>query len=304
MRGFRAEESMKSPSPRTGWAPLPFKRPPMISNSPQLGFPPAVAAATGFIFRWAVPWVLTAGGILLTSTALKNAFPTLPINTEKVGLAALLGGAGITSYLVSDLIPGEYKAIPYALAVAGVAGSLYFLFSPPEEKPKRDPGFGPGRTPEKERVPEGLPPGHLAQMITVELDPTQADFGGLWRNKFADQQYRFCVQNHTNKSLSFWAGLKILDDNGKPVTPGDYPPFPAGGSSVTPSKYARQYVEQLAPGGEPRCLELWAPSLGTSAPLNTTVAVELFRDKYDTKPFMTSEAILIVQVAPLVAGLK
>lgn len=281
----------------------------MLGNAyrAQLGVPVAPILAAGV--RWGLPWILTAAGIGVTALAVKGAFPEVPINREKIGIAALLGGGGVTSYLVSDVIPESYRPIAYALAVAGVSGALYFLFTPPEPPPPPAPAPGilPAEVPAAQRVPgtaqAPYPTGQLAQILRVQLDPAQTAVGGTWRNKYADQDYAFSIINQGDRTLSFYVGLRILDDEGSPITPSTDPTFPSGRSPVAPTIYGRQLVT-LRPR-ETKSMTLKAPAFGgwfAVASFNTTVAVELFRNRDDQEPFMVSDSISIQQVPPYYAG--
>lgn len=294
---------------KRSWAPA--RKPPMLGNGPafrpQMGLP-VIAPALAAFAKWGLPWLLTAGGIAIAAGATKSIFPEVPINKEKIGLAALLGGAGATAYLLSDTIPESWRPVSYALAVVGVSSSLYFLFTPSPAAPPPPPApeIPPEEVPEKYRVPgtyqNPYPPGWLAQMITVELDPAQTNTGGTWRNKHADQDYAVSLRNKSDRELWFYAGLKILDDWGDPVKPPTDPLFPGGRSPASPTVYGRQLVSLKA--GEPKSIILKAPALGgfTLTSYNTTVEVELFRNYRDTEPFMRSPAISVQQVPPYYAG--
>jgi hypothetical protein len=110
------------------------QRPAMMGNlhpafRAQMGIAPALVVAA----KWGPTLLLTVGGFAAAAFAAKSAIPEIPINKEKIGLAAGLGGVGITSYLIADVVPEGWRAIPYALAAAGIGSSLYFLFSKPVE---------------------------------------------------------------------------------------------------------------------------------------------------------------------------
>ncbi len=295
------------------WSPGVY-RSPMMGNirpsfHPQMGIAPIV----GIAVKWGLPWLLTAGGIAVAALATKEIFPDVPINKDKIGLAALLGGGGVTSYLVSDVIPESWRPVTYALAVAGVSSALYFLFTAPPAPPPPpiSPEIPPEEVPIQYRVPgtyqNPYPPGWLAQMISVELDPAQTNTGGTWRNKHADQDYAVSLRNNSDRELWFYAGLHIRDDWGDPVKPPTDPLFPGGSSPAVPTVYGRQLV--ILKGGpvtspeRTKSIVLKAPALGglTVTSYNTTVEIQLFRNYRDTQPFMSSPAISIQQVPPYYA---
>jgi hypothetical protein len=103
----------------------------MLANRPvQMGFAPAVAAAAiwPWVVRLGTPLLVGAGLIYASSSLVKAAVPSIPINTRNVPQAALLGGFGIASYYASSLLPEKWAPLGYIGAALGVAGSIYMLF--------------------------------------------------------------------------------------------------------------------------------------------------------------------------------
>jgi hypothetical protein len=113
----------------TTWRPAPYRRP-MLSNGPVLGIAPALVARA--IWPWVVrigaPLLVGAGVIYASSSLLKSAVPSIPVNTRNIPQAALLGGLGVASYYTASLLPEKYAPIAYIGAVIGVASSIYLLF--------------------------------------------------------------------------------------------------------------------------------------------------------------------------------
>lgn len=282
-----------------GWRPALFK-PPLLSNyRGQLGNPAvALAIPLGWrlLLNLGLPLVVGAGAIALAGSAVKSAVPEVPINRDNIGLASLTGGGGIAAYYLSDMLPQEYRPIAYAMAVAGIATSVYFLF-----QPKGDPKT-PGETPTgglvlPPTVPSGqeaplVSPGWLAQMLTLQLDPRQDRTGGVTRSMLLDQDYAFSVRNQSQQKLAFFAGLDVRDDEGAVLFR----------SPALPTLIGRKLFS-VPPGGV-ISETLTAESINFWLPQTVTVVVQLFRKRDDESPFMESAAIPIKMTYPVYAGLR
>jgi hypothetical protein len=196
-------------------------RPAMMGNvhpafRAQMGIAPAVAVAV----KWGLPWLLTAGGIAVTAVAAKSVFPDVPINKEKIGLAALLGGAGVTSYFLSDAIPEGWRPVSYGVAVAGIATAAYLLFTPDEPDVVTPPSIiqPPTATPGQEasKAPLGIPAGLL-----IELPEQQSTTGGTIRSALTEQQFEVNIVNNSDKTWQPFIGLAIYDSDGRLVWASD-----------------------------------------------------------------------------------
>lgn len=124
-----------------------------------MGF--ALPLAWGILARIGVPLLLTAGAIAGAGALVKTAIPSVPISRKNLGASALVGGAGMAAYFMSDVIPAGWRPVSYALAAAGIAGSIYLLFTDVEEPPT-----GGEVTPTKAAVP-----GAYAQVAAVFESP-------------------------------------------------------------------------------------------------------------------------------------
>lgn len=290
------------------WMPHKSKGP-MLRNGLgriQLGNPALLAVA-----RWGLPWLLTAGGVALTSAVAKNSLPEIPINKNNIALASALIGAGAASYMAVEGMPENWKPWAYAAAIAGIGAGSYFLFQPMPPAPPESPASTMAReqmpstcaVPGTPRYGENMPPSISG--IRVDMDLDQDKVGGLKRNKYADQEYAFELRNLSSQPKCFFVGLNIKDDNGDPMTSLDDQTFPGGKSPVGPSKYGRKEVT-LQPG-EYRPMTLLAPGFGNAAmpftSFNQTVGVELFRKLRDVFPFQESNTIQVNGVPPYFAGL-
>lgn len=127
-----------------------------------MGF--ALPLAWGILARIGVPLLLTAGAIAGAGALVKSAVPSVPISRKNLGASALVGGAGMAAYFMSDVIPAGWRPVSYALAAAGIAGSVYLLFTDVEEPPPS----GENVTPTKAAVP-----GAYAQVAAVFESPRQ-----------------------------------------------------------------------------------------------------------------------------------
>lgn len=265
-----------------GWKATPFK-PPMLANSRiQLGVV-AAAAPIGWalVSKIGVPLLIGAGIIAVTGTAVKSAIPDIPINRDKIGVASLVGGGGIAAYYLSGLLPENWKPVAYFGAVAGLALSGYFLFSPVEPKPPESPTGAsmPRRTvPPEEQVPQA-PPGWLSNLLDIKLDPRQERTGGTTRGMFRDQEYAFEIQNYSNATLSFYAGLDIRDDAQGILFRSQPEPASIGRKKFT------------IPSGGTLAETLIVPPINFWLPQTITVTVQLFRKRDDAQPFLESEPI-------------
>lgn len=234
--------------------------------------------------RWAIPFIVVSGGMWLTGETVKKTFPDVPINKENIGLSAILGGAGIASYYFSAILPDDAKSVAYAVAVAGVASSLYFLFAPP--KPIQ---IVPGSKIEAtEQFPQ-VSPGALGEALTVFVDPMQPNTGGQKRFPWADQEYEVFLKNETKSKRSFYVGAAVSGE-GSDV---------AYRSPKVHPVYGRKLVE-LAPAGQngsEEFVKIKVPDTEAKAYTPTAVWFELYRQRDDDirnpGPFYTSESIPI-----------
>lgn len=187
----------------TKWKPA--KKVPMLGNGirHQLGIPAVVPV----IVKWGLPWLLTAGGIAVTSLVASKSIPEVPINKKNIAVASALAGAGLTSFFLSDTIPDGWKPVAYAAAVAGIAGGAYFLFKEPALLPV------PDIIPSKRVAPESqVPPwapGQLLEAFTVFVDPDQPNTGGSRRWLYGDQNYEVIVKNESNTPITFFVGAEV-----------------------------------------------------------------------------------------------
>lgn len=179
--GDSVTKKIKSGNARMGaWSPSHY-RPTMIANSPpafrsQMGVPIALPLAWGILARIGVPLLLTAGAIAGAGALVKSAVPSLPISKKNLGISALVGGAGMAAYFMSDVIPQAWRPVSYAAAAAGIAGSIYLLFTDVEEPPAAG-----DVTPTEAAVP-----GAYAQIAAVFESPREASTVGTG---FLSQDY-------------------------------------------------------------------------------------------------------------------
>jgi hypothetical protein len=261
---------------------MPFK-PPMLANSRiQLGFV-AAAAPMGWalVANIGVPLLIGAGIIAITGTAVKSAIPEIPINRDKIGVASLVGGGGVAAYYLSGLLPENWKPVAYFGAVAGLALSGYFLFSPGEKKPPEQPVSAtilPREVPVGQEVQQA-PPGWLSNLLVVQLDPRQERTGGSTRGMFKDQEYAFASRNQSNVKLSFFAGLDIRDDGLNSIFR----------SRPEPTSIGRKMF--AIPSGGTLAETLMAPPINFWFPQTITVTVQFFRKRDDLQPFLESDPI-------------
>lgn len=283
----------------TKWKPA--KRVPMLGNTRLVHLGQAQAAVVPILIRWGLPFVAWAGGAYLASLIVSKAVPDVPINKKNLGLASALVGGGLTSYFLSPTIADDWKPVAYAGAVAGIAAGLYFLFQEPAAPapPASTPDYASEEVPIDCKVPWDPQPGRLMSPalsgIRVEFDPAQSEVGGLWRNKYSDQDFAFVLRNIGRETRCFYVGLNILDSDGKPISAADNTSFPSGKSPAAPSSYGRKEV-RLVPG-QTLSMTLKAPSFGSAwmpiTSFDTTVAVELYKNLRDQYPFQVSEPITI-----------
>lgn len=269
------------------------QRPTMMGNlhpafRAQMGIAPALMVAA----KWGLPWLLTAGGIAITALTAKSLVPDLPINEEKIGLAALLGGTGVASYMISDIVPEGWKAIPYAIAVVGVASASYFLFSRKAASlAKADQRLpGSGIPPRELQVPTGSP-GLEARLLEIII-PSETEL----RSGFRSQTYRFIIRNLSGKPMTFYAGLSVYDASSH-TSAGELlwrtliskdPPY--GRIEVTLLPYV---------GGEKDLyVEVSTPPISSAFAQPVAVELELFRYFGDKEPFKRS-APLDVTLSPV-----
>lgn len=263
----------------TKWKPA--RKTPMIGNAPRVILGQIQAAPV--LIRWGLPWLLTAGGIALTSYVATKALPDIPINKSKIGLAAALGGGGFTAYLLSSTVPDDMKPIAYAAAVIGISGAAYFLFTPSADAGRITPS---GEVSSGQGVPN-MSPGVMLQNFVVQDDPKQLQTNGNWRQPFGDQTFDVIVENKSPQTVTFFTGAKVYgaDNTLLYTTPAVAPTY--GRTKTT-----------IAPGGQ-EAVKVTIPSPNNwGGPKNTDaswgIEFEFFRQQNDVNPFKVSNSIPIV----------
>lgn len=270
------------------WKPAPHKAPMLGNGRAQMGLVAAIPIGWKILLNVGLPLVIGAGAIALTSSTVKSAVPEIPINKKNIGIAALLGGGGLAGYYLSDMLPEGYKPVGYAIAVAGIASSLYFLFKAPAVGDSAE--IIPSHVvTTSERVPPWSP-SQMIEVFTVFADPDQPNTGG-WRRFPGDQEYEVIVRNESNQPITFFTGLELY---GRGLTrifrsPGPSNPT-VGRKKVT-----------LAPSGSPgasQAIRLTIPEnyqRQNIIPLYKDLAVnfEFFRQGNDEQPFKVSESFPI-----------
>lgn len=262
----------------TKWKPA--KKAPMLGNGPK--FMLGQVQALPVLIRWGLPWILTAGGIALTSYVATKAIPDIPINKQKIGLAAALGGGGFTAYLLSSSMPDDWKPLAYAAAVAGIAASAYFLFTPPEGTDRVTPS---GKVTPGQVVPD-YTPGTLLQNFVIMDDPKQTQTNGTWRQPFSDQTFDVLVSNESSQPITFFTGVKVYGENNTLLYT----------SPIAAPKYGRAKTT-IGPGSQD-AVKVTIPSPSNwGGPKNPGqsqgVEFEFFRAQNDTTPFKVSNSIPI-----------
>lgn len=277
------------------WKPA-NKKPPMLGNGfrRQLGVVVPVAAAAGSVLwpavaRWVLPWLAVSGGVALTSFVSAKTFSNIPINKGNIALASALTGAGTVAYFASQGLSEQHKPWAYAVAVAGVASGLFFLFKdPPPALPAETTGGGniQPMIPVNQQMPKD-PPGWLAQKLILKLDPGQDKTGGTVRNMGVNQPYAFAIRNQDPyKTAKFYAGLEIRDSDGKLLFK----------SQPDVSIFSSKLIE-IEPNGM-HTYELLSPSQWFWMSQTVTVGVNLYRDRDAQTPFMESNNMPIKMVYP------
>lgn len=264
----------------TKWKPA--KKVPMLGNGPRIML--GQIQALPVLVRWGLPWLLTAGGIALTSYVATKAVPDVPINKQKIGLAAALGGGGFTAYLLSGTLPDDWKPLAYAAAVAGISASAYFLFSPPE-KTDADRITPTANIKPGEAVPQ-YTPGPMLQNFLVETDPKQIQTNGAWRQPFGNQTFDVVISNNSNQPFTFFTGVKVYGSNQALMytTPTSAPTYGRTKTTVAPG--AQEVVKVTIPKPSD-----WEGAKNPGS--DTALQFEFFRQQTDPKPFKISEAIPI-----------
>jgi len=262
--------------------------------------PAIVGPVVGIALRWIVlPLGVGALGIWGTSKVVKSVFPEIHINKDKVGIASLLGGAGIASYFAANLLPENWRWINYIVSVGGVSYAAYLLFDPPGG-PSRDqkPGtVAPERPPQEETLPTvyGFE-NPIKDILTVKVDPAEAMDS---RSVHADQEFRVIIKNKSDKKYSFYVGLHVYQ-----------PTFGSRGivsktsrwqSRASSTEYNRKYVTFLPE--EERIVKVKMEALSPFVPFlgalggSLLVGAEIFRIR-DANYVLASE-LLPVTFGPI-----
>jgi hypothetical protein len=250
-----------------------------------MGFLPALAPA--------LPWILgilgTGGAVIGLSALARHEAEkwkeSTGLNLSNVPIAVLSGGAGAIAFVISGNLEGTGKAIATSLGVVGIAGAVYALFTgnpappPASAVSKAPPTVPPARS--EHPVPV-LAPGPLVRSFTLSLIPSQPNTGGTTRQMWADQDWEFVIRNETASPYSVYSGISIYDEGSQLLWK----------SSLIDPVYGRKLTD-LAPGSAAPVI-LKSHSLDfRSLPSSVAVQVDLFRNRDDSTPFMSSEAIPI-----------
>lgn len=265
---------------RPSWKPAPNRRPMLANSHAQLGVILA-AAPIGWkiLLNVGAPLLIGAGAIYATGAIAKSAIPEIPVNKKSIGRAALLGGGGIAAYYLSDLLPQEWKPVAYVGAVAGVAGALYYLFSEPSPEAAQEI-IPPRQVTPNLQVPT-LPPGPLADAMTVFVDSEQPNTGGTHRWPWGDQEYEVVLKNNLSRPMSYFVGVAVSPEGGT---------VQWRSPQIDP-RYGRRRVD-LAPNQD-ASVKLKVPSSAVGITKNYGISFEFFRQGNDLTPFRVSEAIPI-----------
>lgn len=257
-----------------GWKGTPFRKGPLLSNvpfrSPQLGLAPVAGLLWRWVARLGLPLVVGAGAVAVSGALVKSTVPSLPIDWGRIPGAALMGGGGVAAFYATDLLPKDWKPVGYVVAVVGVTGSIYWLFSGTptgEGKPPLDL---------RDPLPE-LPIHSLQRLLDLEFKSDQPQTGGRFRSSLVTQEYLFEAVNRGTALVNFAAGLHILDEDLRTVY-------------RTPSAERKLF---MAPANGKADGTLSHPPLGLFTGGNFAVEVEVFRKPYDAAPALRSPAIAV-----------
>lgn len=186
----------------------------------------------------------------------------------------------------SFLIGSQVKSIKPVTDIIGVAaagfGVLNLVMGGPKEAGPTPPpatreygADAPPRFSEEQQIPIA-PPRELSEILSVQLDPYQNGTGGDTRNNWQDQEFEFTARNNDSVTRSFCAGLAVYDSSMDLVYRA---PSSGGRECFSVGAYEVITGRLTAPA-----FKFWTPQV-------VTVAVELFRNKFDEAPFMITDAI-------------
>jgi hypothetical protein len=266
----------------------------MLTNGsrPQLGMAFAVAA-----LKPALPWII---GILGTGLSMIGVSylarneaekwkEATGLNLQNIPQAVLAGGAGAIALAVAGSLHGVAKTIATSLGIAGLAGSLYIMFSGVPKTPATPAptpaGSMPALAPATAAFPAPVWQGDILRAISITMPPTQPNTGGTQRSVFTDQTYEALVRNESDQTIDFFVGANIYDEDDGVIFASD---------KLTPP-YNRVHVT-LGPKGSPTesaSLKLLTPAQSLGAG-NVGVSAELFRNRDDSAPFLVSNSIPIL----------
>lgn len=285
--------------PSKKWSPSPgLGGPPrgMLSNRPriQMGFLPALFAAAEPVLPWIIGIIGVGGAAIGVSALARNEAEqwkgATGLNLSNVPIAVLSGGTGAIAFVISGNLEGTGKVIATSVGVAGVAGALLALFTGqpkppvppgPGEAPKTPLSVPPASVPAGQQAPN-IAPGPLSRAFTVSFPPSQPNTGGTVRNVLRDQDWEFVVRNETGTPVSFYTGVAIYDEGSNLVWK----------SPAVDPVYGRKLMT-VPPGqsvsGSQKSQNYGVTLLGKSL----AVEIDLFRNRDDSTPFLTSEAIPI-----------
>lgn len=286
---MRAQSSRWSPAPGRGYS----SRAPMLQNGPrlQMGFIPLLIAAAEESLPWIIGIVVGGGALVGTSALLRSEYKSwkesIGINLANTPIAVLSGGAGAIAIVIAGNLDGTGKVIATSVGIAGIAGAIYALFTgtppappPAGAEPKAPLTIPPATAPNPAPM---LTPGPLARAFTINLVPSQPNTGGTTRQMWSDQDWEFVIRNETASPYSVYPGISIYDEGSQLVWK----------SPSVDSVYGRKLVT-LSPGQDaPVILKSHSQFDWGRRPSAVAVQVDLFRNRDDSTPFMSSEAIPI-----------
>jgi len=246
-----------------------------------LGFAPLLVAAGEFL----LPAFLVAGAVVGGGLIFKDAFG---LNPSRIPLAAILGGAGAISFVVSGYTEGAWRPALIALGVIGSVGSLVYLFgSAGEETP---PVVTPSpRVPAVEQVPQ-LPAHDLRDMIDIQIDPSQPNTGGYYRQVGFPQAFETVLRNKSQQTLSFFVGTQVWRGADLLWETPNEPGATQGCSDWFPSNFGRQKIT-LKPGEE-KVVCVAAPASTVFIPSIVGVKFVFYREGDDLTSFLSSTGLL------------
>jgi hypothetical protein len=279
-----------SPAPRVGTSRG------MLTNGPriQMGFLPALVVAGVDLAPW-IFWTVVGSGAAVGVSALARSEAdkwkeSLGINLSNLPVAILAGGAGAMGIAVGGSLEGVSKAVATGVGIAGLTASLYLLFSghptppsgaaAPGAAPKEPLSVPPATVPANQQAP-AMAPGPAARAFTLSFPPSQPNTGGTTRQMWSDQDWEYVLRNETGSQVSFYTGVAIYDEGNQLIWK----------SPAIDPVYGRKLVTVGA--GQALNTIQKSQGLGFLIPKSVAVEIQLFRNRDDANPYLTSEAIPI-----------